>query len=116
MTETIIFVPGASERLKLYFQEVTPKLKVWRQAMIKTCGTCQWWDDNGVCNNCWAGQVCAMGGALWRKTAVRGASTTGAWNSYEGARCCHYILVEHRMRARDGELCLSRRERVVKGE
>lgn len=47
---------------------------------------------------------------------MRGASTTGAWNSYEGARCCHYILVEHRMRARDGELCLSRRERVVKGE
>lgn len=28
-------------------------------------------------------------------------------NGYEGARCCHYILVEHRMRARDGELCLS---------
>ena len=26
-------------------------MKVWRQAMIKTCGTCQWWDDNGVCNN-----------------------------------------------------------------
>lgn len=19
--------------------------------MIKTCGTCQWWDDNGACNN-----------------------------------------------------------------
>lgn len=30
-------------------------------------------------------------------------------NGYEGARCCHYILVEHRMRARDGELCLSYR-------
>lgn len=37
-------------------------------------------------------------------------------NGYEGARCCHYILVEHRMRERDGERCLSRRERVVKGE
>ena len=19
--------------------------------MVKTCGTCQWWDDNGVCDN-----------------------------------------------------------------
>lgn len=19
--------------------------------MVKTCGTCQWWDNNGVCNN-----------------------------------------------------------------
>ena len=28
-------------------------------------------------------------------------------NRCEGARCCHYILVEHRMRERDGELCLS---------
>ena len=37
-------------------------------------------------------------------------------NGYDGARCCHYILVEHRMRARDGERCLSRKERVVKGE
>ena len=32
-------------------KKVTKKMKVWRQAMIKTCGTCQWWDDNGVCNN-----------------------------------------------------------------
>lgn len=23
--------------------------------MIKTCGTCRWWDDNGVCNNDAAG-------------------------------------------------------------
>ena len=23
--------------------------------MTKTCGTCQWWDDNGVCNNDVAG-------------------------------------------------------------
>ena len=23
--------------------------------MIKTCGICRWWDDNGVCNNDAAG-------------------------------------------------------------
>lgn len=43
-------VAGA-KRLKLYLQKVTQKMKVWRESMIKTCGTCQWWDDNGVCNN-----------------------------------------------------------------
>ena len=37
--------------MKLYFQKVTQKMKVWRESMIKTCGTCQWWDDKGVCNN-----------------------------------------------------------------
>lgn len=25
------------------------------QDVVKTCGTCQWWDDNGVCNNDAAG-------------------------------------------------------------
>jgi len=33
MTGIIIFVPGASERLKLYFQKVTQKMKVWRKHM-----------------------------------------------------------------------------------
>nr|DAI40758.1 MAG TPA: hypothetical protein [Caudoviricetes sp.] len=33
MTGIIIFVPGASARLKLYFQKVTQKMKVWRPPM-----------------------------------------------------------------------------------
>lgn len=39
-------------------------------------------------------------------------------NGYEGARCCHYILVEHRMRVRDGEKCYSfkRKKRLDKSK
>ena len=52
MTEIIIFVPGASARLKLYFQKVTQKMKVWRPTMNKCCETCDWYEDyQGVCFN-----------------------------------------------------------------
>ena len=48
----MVFVTEASARLKLYFQKVTKKMKVWRQIMTKCCATCRWYeDDQGVCCN-----------------------------------------------------------------
>ena len=38
--------------MKLYFQKVTRKMKVWRPAMTKCCATCAWYEDyQGVCFN-----------------------------------------------------------------
>lgn len=49
---TVMFGVGASERLKLYFQKVTKKMKVWRPTMDKRCSTCRWYEDfQGVCCN-----------------------------------------------------------------
>lgn len=51
--------------------------------MIKTCGTCQWWDDNGVCNNCYS---------------------YVADNPYEAARLMGYEVVEDEPSGNPGEL------------
>lgn len=38
--------------MKLYFQKVTKKMKVWRPTMNKCCETCDWYEDyQGVCFN-----------------------------------------------------------------
>ena len=38
--------------MKLYFQKVTKKMKVWRPSMTKCCATCDWYEDfQGVCFN-----------------------------------------------------------------
>lgn len=38
--------------MKLYFQKVTRKMKVWRPTMTKCCATCRWYEDyQGVCFN-----------------------------------------------------------------
>ena len=38
--------------MKLYFQKVTQKMKVWRPTMAKRCATCRWYAEfEGVCCN-----------------------------------------------------------------
>ena len=38
--------------MKLYFQKVTQKMKVWRASMTKRCATCRWYAEfEGVCCN-----------------------------------------------------------------
>ena len=38
--------------MKLYFQKVTKKMKVWRASMTKRCATCRWYASfEGVCCN-----------------------------------------------------------------
>ena len=38
--------------MKLYFQKVTKKMKVWRASMTKCCATCRWYAEfEGACCN-----------------------------------------------------------------
>ena len=62
--------------MKLYFQKVTQKMKVWRASMTKCCATCRWYASfEGVCCN---------GDSEWRADFTEPEDCCEEWEEKNG--------------------------------